>query len=177
MDDSINDAKNAVLQSAARRIKALEAMEEPAAGSVIDVPFGKWCVYQHILSGDVIYIGKGSAARPYDFKDRNPLWHAVVGNSKSIGVNIVAWFDSEKEALYVEEHFIAAMRPKANIAVRLDFSLIERRVLREREAERERQADIEAKKSPLYLANLELLKEYWSFAPKAEEEQTKAAVA
>jgi excinuclease UvrABC nuclease subunit len=74
----------------------------------------RFCVYHHTVNEKIVYIGKGSAVRPYFFSDRNDQWIKSVGDSKNITVSIVAWFDNEADALKEETRQIKLHKPIAN---------------------------------------------------------------
>jgi hypothetical protein len=76
----------------------------------------KFCVYRHIVGGEVIYVGKGVYDRPFSFGDRTRRWlDAVAG--RAILVEIVGWFHDELQALAMEKAEIIRLRPKANVVI------------------------------------------------------------
>ena len=82
--------------------------------SIPDHLRGKYCVYQHFMDGDLIYIGCGLAHRPFSAESRNSYWRDdTCGNS--IDVVIVAWFESKAKAERLEKSMILKLHPSANI--------------------------------------------------------------
>ena len=73
-----------------------------------------WCVYLHRADGEVFYVGKGQAHRAVNNVQRNPVWHAVIKAHRYFDVEIVAWFDTEAEALERESAEILRHTPRAN---------------------------------------------------------------
>jgi excisionase family DNA binding protein len=81
----------------------------------LKINLGKYCVYTHSIDGVVFYVGKGSSHRPIQFYGRSSWWRDVVDAAGGVfDVEIIAWFDSEKEALRFEKKKIKTLKPKAN---------------------------------------------------------------
>lgn len=67
----------------------------------------KYYVYTHSLNNEVFYAGKGSGSRANRLTFRSERWNEIVGdNAQQVEVNIVAWFDNEKDAYAFEKKLI-----------------------------------------------------------------------
>lgn len=77
------------------------------------VHLGKMCVYSHTIDGDTIYIGKGGTQRPYEFRYRTKRWKDIVGE-KPFDVEILGWFDTDREAREFEKKKIQELNPIGN---------------------------------------------------------------
>jgi hypothetical protein len=80
-----------------------------------------YCVYYHILNGEVIYIGSGSIGRAFNVHPRNKVWeyhtHYALKYGLGITVKIVATFPKkfQRRARKLEKIEIQRLRPIANI--------------------------------------------------------------
>ena len=74
-------------------------------------------VYQHMLNGETIYIGKGRRNRIYARTDRNKQWREMVGDGP-FDVKILAATDDEDYALKLERQCIKHLKPKCNVSRR-----------------------------------------------------------
>lgn len=77
----------------------------------------KFYVYTHSINGDIFYVGSGSGGRIGDL-DHNDIWHSIIAEAGgAYDAEIIAWFDTRREAYAREKLEILSRRPKANIAV------------------------------------------------------------
>lgn len=72
-----------------------------------------WYVYAHFIKpdGEIFYVGKGCGYRAWSFDDRYRQWLRVVADNGR-RVEILARFEQEKDALYVERCLISIHREK-----------------------------------------------------------------
>jgi excinuclease UvrABC nuclease subunit len=89
------------------------SLAQPA--SVTTIRLRKWCVYAHLLNGEVVYIGKGSHVRPFDIKSRNSEWRERMSSATALDVAILGWFASERTAFIAETRLIKRHRPALNL--------------------------------------------------------------
>lgn len=76
----------------------------------------QWCVYHHIKDGNVFYVGKGNAMRPFAITGRNDLWKAIaLSGERGFEVEIVGWYRTSMDAFLAEQLAIREMKPTANI--------------------------------------------------------------
>ena len=80
---------------------------------VVRIEPGKVCVYTHSISGTVFYVGKGTAGRPFATTGRTHLWRNAVSN-RSFDVDIIGWFDTDREAQNREREEIRELNPIVN---------------------------------------------------------------
>lgn len=97
----------------------------------------KYYVYTHELKGSIIYVGKGSRRRAFEFSRRSKLWSEVVGiNVSSVKVSIVKWFDYEEDAYKYEgtltKHFKSLGQCQANLSIGKKHSEKTKRLLSEK---------------------------------------------
>lgn len=85
---------------------------DPNTKQLTRVESGKYCVYAHLVAGATIYIGSGTASRPYMRTHRNPKWRELTTNG--FDVEILGWFDSSPAASVVEKEKIKELQPEAN---------------------------------------------------------------
>lgn len=74
----------------------------------------RFYVYSHSVNGVVLYIGKGSQHRAFEFSRRSKKWHRTFDGVAKVQVNFLFWSDDEKEALDFEKLKIQEVRPIAN---------------------------------------------------------------
>jgi len=82
---------------------------------------GKFYVYQHILEGTVVYIGKGSGGRAWD-KNRVQQDHYEQLEQDNIEVKIICSDLSEEEALAIERCLIKLRNPIFNTVHATNFN-------------------------------------------------------
>lgn len=82
--------------------------------SVTTVQVGQWCVYAHVLAGEVVYVGKGTYERPFFYRDRSQRWRDRMNAVSSFDIAILGWFSSEADALKAESTLIGRYRPELN---------------------------------------------------------------
>jgi hypothetical protein len=81
----------------------------------VRVDLNRYCVYTHSVDGEVFYIGKGVASRPFCTDGRNSCWYAIVSKAKGFDVDILRWFDTNDEACRWERRMIEEYKPVANL--------------------------------------------------------------
>lgn len=72
----------------------------------------KFCVYEHVVNGAVIYVGSGNQTRPFEPRGRNEAWRTLTKNGYS--VRIVEWFEDREVAYTFESRRIMELKPPAN---------------------------------------------------------------
>jgi hypothetical protein len=82
---------------------------------------GKYYVYQHILEGTVVYIGKGSGGRAWS-KERVQQDHYEQLEQDNIEVKIICSDLSEEEALAIERCLIKLRNPIFNTVHATNFN-------------------------------------------------------
>jgi len=75
----------------------------------------KFCVYAHIVNGEIFYIGSGQIDRAFERCGRNDVWSRVVQEAGEYDVQIMLWCRTRKTALIAELTEITKYSPKANI--------------------------------------------------------------
>ncbi len=73
----------------------------------------KHYVYQHVLDGEIIYVGCGNSERPHNFQNRTKKWNEVTGGFHP-EVRIVKEFDDRYKARSYEAKMIRDIKPIAN---------------------------------------------------------------
>lgn len=87
----------------------------PPCEASITLRPGKFCVYIHSAGGRIIYVGQGVYTRPFSMgRGRNYVWRKLVEGVDVIEVQIVGWYDTQREALDVEVRLIRELNPAAN---------------------------------------------------------------
>lgn len=74
-----------------------------------------FCVYTHSHNGKIFYVGKGKGYRPFSSADRHAAWNSVTSSMDSFDVNIVEWFENEKDAYDFERSITLKHKPEANV--------------------------------------------------------------
>lgn len=76
----------------------------------------QYCVYRHVVDGEVIYVGMGTAERPFRVcsNDRAPGWTSIMCSASAVEVQIVGWYSRQAEALAAEKAEIKLLRPRGN---------------------------------------------------------------
>lgn len=82
--------------------------------SITSVHLRKWCVYAHIVEGEVVYIGKGNQHRPFHHSSRSKDWIERMQAVTVFDVAILGWFESESAALKSERSLIRKHKPLLN---------------------------------------------------------------
>lgn len=84
--------------------------------STTRVHLDKWCVYAHLLNGEIVYIGMGMANRPFETRGRcrSVRWLFHMRGISVLGVAILGWFKTESAAIRDEVRLIAYHQPKLN---------------------------------------------------------------
>jgi hypothetical protein len=79
----------------------------------------RYCVYRHIVDGEVIYVGMGTAARAFqvmeDRQKRNDRWRKATLLVPSLEVQIVGWYGNANDARRVEREEIRRLKPPCNV--------------------------------------------------------------
>ena len=93
---------------------------------------GKYCVYAHKsrLTGEIFYIGMGGPKRVRSKLGRNEIWQKIVTTEGGHEVEIIAWHDDRSQAEKREREEILALRPAANLAIKLGAAKQDRVVKR-----------------------------------------------
>lgn len=82
-------------------------------------PFNENCVYAHILSGRIVYIGSGTMTRPFTNTNRNRHWHERIAKAQTDGekltIRIISYHSNYYEAREAEMLLIKTLRPELNI--------------------------------------------------------------
>lgn len=79
------------------------------------IEHGKYCVYSHSIAGKVFYVGKGKSDRPFARVSRNKAWNKITEAAGSFDVEIIQWFDHNRDALVREAAEIKLSKPAANM--------------------------------------------------------------
>lgn len=83
----------------------------------------KYYVYEHLIDGNVFYIGKGTRTRAVEFGGRSSLWNAIVKERfDEISVNILANFESNSEAEDYEKRYIKRMSETGVMMANLQYN-------------------------------------------------------
>lgn len=78
----------------------------------------KFCVYTHSIDGNVFYVGLGSSGRAFSGGGRNQLWDRMVSDAGgTFSVEILAWFDSKRDAMSREKTEIQTRKPVTNMTL------------------------------------------------------------
>jgi len=77
------------------------------------VQMGKRCVYAHVIDGVTLYVGKGYAQRPYEWRYRTQRWKDIIAG-REFEVRILGWFDTDALASDFEHEKIKEFNPPAN---------------------------------------------------------------
>ena len=74
-----------------------------------------FCVYTHSHNGKIFYVGKGKGYRPLSSADRHAAWNSVTSLMDSFDVDIVKWFENEKDAYDFEKLLTMKYKPEGNV--------------------------------------------------------------
>jgi predicted XRE-type DNA-binding protein len=76
----------------------------------------RFCVYKHLVNGEVFYVGQGLAPRPFERAKRNQKWTSLAEQNKGkVLIEIVSWHDTLPEARAAERILIRKLKPACNI--------------------------------------------------------------
>lgn len=78
------------------------------------VEIGKFCVYIHVVDGEIVYVGKGRSYRPFETSRRNAKWCKFMESIGSFEVEILGWYDEDGDARIEESKLIRKFNPKLN---------------------------------------------------------------
>jgi hypothetical protein len=84
----------------------------------------EFCVYRHVVNGEVVYVGMGTSQRPFminpggEHCPRGTTWSLAIGASPEITAEIIGWYENAPLARKAERAEIRRLRPIGNVNIR-----------------------------------------------------------
>lgn len=82
----------------------------------------RYCVYQHWLGEELMYVGCGSLNRPFNLGGRTNTWIRSAEEAKNVRVEIVLLTTQWREASIYERQMIIRLKPTCNKIIPRDES-------------------------------------------------------